>query len=488
MRSPAERQNRVQLSVPAHGDFMKVTNTATGKKEEFVPREKGHVYIYVCGPTVYGLMHIGNIRTFITFDIIYRYLKWKGLKVKYVQNITDVGHLTDVGEDRIMKGAKQRKMDVYDFVNLMIKEYYEDLKSLNILRPDVSPRASEHVQEMIETIEKLIENEYAYESKGYVYFDISKFKNYGKLSRQKPEFLEKQRKETHGNKRHEGDFVLWFPVPEDYPMKWKSPWGTGFPGWHIECSTMSSKYLGLPLDIHGGGKDLIFPHHEDEIAQAEGATGKKFCNYWIHGEFILINGEKMSKSLGNVISARDAVKKYGRNALRYFLISSHYRTEINLTDESIISAKRTVNNLMDFVDKLKELKVRGEYNREIKDKINETRKKFEESMDDDFNTPLALASVFELVGDVNRAIDEKKVSKENLLEVHDLMMDFDKVLGVLEHEKGRLPKEISDLIIKREGYRKRGDFEAADRIRKELNEKGYWVEDSPEGPRWKKVK
>lgn len=470
-----------------HCGFMKIYNTTTSKKEEFVPRENGHVYMYVCGPTVYGPMHIGNARTFTTFDIVYRYLKWKGFNVKYVQNITDVGHLTDVGEDKIMKGAKAMGMNVNDFVNLMIRTYFEDLKSLNILKPDVSPRASDHIQEMIETIKKLIENSYAYESKGYVYFDISKFKDYGKLSKQNPEYLEKQRKETHGDKKHEGDFVLWFPAPADYPLKWSSPFGVGFPGWHIECSTMSSKYLGLPLDIHGGGKDLIFPHHEDEIAQAEGATGKKFCNYWMHGEFILINDEKMAKSVGNVVPAREAVKKYGSNALRYFLISSHYRTEINLTEESIQSAKNTVNKLIGFVDKIKELKPSGNYSKNIKDKIDETRKKFEQSMDDDFNMPLALASIFDLVNETNRAIDEKNVSRENLDEVYDAMMDFDKVLGVLEHKKGELPKEISDLIMKREGYRKRGDFASADKIRGELAEKGIIVEDSPEGPRWRKI-
>jgi cysteinyl-tRNA synthetase len=299
--------------------------------------------------------------------------------------------------------------------------------------------------------------------------------------------LEKQRRETHGDKKHEGDFVLWFPAPADYPLKWSSPWGIGFPGWHIECSTMSSKYLGLPLDIHGGGKDLIFPHHEDEIAQAEGATGKKFCNYWMHGEFILINDDKMAKSVGNVVPAREAVKKYGSNAVRFFLISSHYRTEINLTEESIQSAKNTVNKLIDFVDRVREVKINGDYNSKIKEKIDETRKKFEQSMGDDFNMPLSLASIFDLVNETNKAIDEKNVSRENLDEVYDAMMDFDKVLGVLEHKKGELPKEISDLIMKREGYRKRGDFASADKIRGELAEKGIIVEDSPEGPRWRKI-
>ncbi len=488
MRPPAERRNRVRLSARAFSDKMlKVYNTLTRKKEEFVPREKGNVYMYVCGPTVYGLMHIGNARTFMTFDIIYRYLKWRGFKVNYVQNVTDVGHLTDIGEDKIIKGAKKLGMEVTDFANLMIKNYFEDLKSLDILKPDLTPRASEHIQDMIDVIKKLIKNGYAYESEGYVYFDISKFKNYGKISKQDPEYLEKQRKETHGRKRHEGDFVLWFPAPENYPLKWKSPWSVGFPGWHIECSTMSSKYLGLPLDIHGGGKDLIFPHHEDEVAQAEGATGKKFCNYWLHGEFILIRGEKMAKSLGNVISARDAIKKYGRKAVRYFLISSHYRTEINLTDESIKSAQNTVKKLIDFVDRIQEIKPKGKYNEKLKKKITETKEKFEKNMDDDFNMPLALAAIFDLVNETNKAINEKKISKENLVEIYETVMDFDKVLSILEHEKGKLTKEMMDLIIKREGYRKRGDFETADKIREELRKRGYIVEDGPEGPRWRKI-
>ncbi|MCD6398367.1 MAG: cysteine--tRNA ligase, partial [Candidatus Aenigmarchaeota archaeon] len=300
---------------------LKFYNTMSKKKEVFKPIRKGEVGMYVCGPTVYGLIHIGNARTFLTFDILYRYLKYKGFAVKYVQNITDVGHLTDVGEDKIMVGAKKKNMNVFDFVNLMIEEYLKDLKSLNIEKPTFLPRASEHIQDIIDVVKKLIENGYAYESNGFVYYDISKFKNYGKLSGQNPEELQKKVEEEHGSRKNKGDFALWIPSPEDYPMKWESPWSIGFPGWHIECSTMSSKYLGLPFDIHGGGKDLIFPHHEDEIAQAEGATGKKFVNYWLHSEFIKINKKKMSKSLGNIISARDAVKKYGWRTIRYFLIS-----------------------------------------------------------------------------------------------------------------------------------------------------------------------
>ncbi len=466
---------------------MKIYNTLTRKKEEFKPRESGHVYMYACGPTVYGPMHIGNARTFAAFDVLHRYFKWKGLKVKYVQNITDVGHLTDVGEDKIMKGAHERKMDVFKFVDLMIEEYFKDLDSLNIHRPDISPRASKHIDDIIKAIQDLMDNGYAYESNGYVYFDISKFKKYGSLSKQNPEFLEKQRSETHGDKRHEGDFVLWFPAPENYPMKWKSPWGVGFPGWHIECSTMSSKYLGLPLDIHGGGKDLTFPHHEDEIAQAEGAGGKKFCNCWMHSEFILINSEKMAKSVGNVITARDAVKKYGAKAVRYLLISSHYRTEINFTEESMKSAQITVKKLIDSLDNIKEAKPKGEFSKELDAKVKETRKKFEEGLDDDLNMPLALAAIFELVNETNRAMDEGKLSKNNLKEVYDLLMDLDKVLGILEHKKEKVPKEVMDLVEEREEARKKKDFKAADKIRNDIKKKGYVLEDSPEGPKVKRV-
>jgi len=466
---------------------LKVYNTLTRKKEEFVPREEGYIYMYVCGPTVYGPIHIGNARTFMAFDIVYRYLKWKGYKVKYVQNLTDVGHLTDVGEDKIIKGAKEHGMEVIPFTDLMIKNYFEDLKSLNILKPDLSPRASEHIQDMIDVIKILIKEGYAYETKGYVYYDISKFKDYGKLSKQNPEFLEKQRKEIHGDKRHEGDFVLWFSAPEDYPLKWNSPWSVGFPGWHIECSTMSAKYLGLPLDIHGGGKDLVFPHHEDEIAQAEASTGKKFCNYWMHGEFILINGEKMAKSLGNIISARDAVKKYGGKAVRYFLMSSHYKTEINFTEKSMKKAQKTVNKMVDFIDRIQEVDIKGEYNEKLKNKMDETREKFEVSMDDDFNMPDALSSIHKLVNETNKAVEKKKISKENIDEIYKTMMNFDKVLGILEHEKEKITKEQEGKIRKREEARKKGDFETADKLRKELRKDGIILEDTPEGVRWRKA-
>lgn len=466
---------------------LKLYNTMGRKKEIFKEIEKGKVRMYVCGPTVYGPIHIGNARTFMTFDILYRYLKYKEYKVKYVQNLTDVGHLTDIGEDKIMKGAAEKGMEPFDFVELMIKNYFEDLRSLNISKPDISPRASDHIKDMIEVIKNLIEKGYAYESGGYIYYDITKFKDYGKLSGQRLEELKEQRIEPHPKKRNPGDFALWIPAPQDYPMKWESPFGLGFPGWHIECSTMSSKYLGLPFDIHGGGKDLIFPHHEDEIAQAEAASGKKFVNYWMHGEFILVEGKKMSKSLGNIILVRDAVKKYGAKSIRYFLFSSHYKTEIDLTEKAMKAAESTVKKFTDFIFRLK--KVEGKENKKVPELIKKIKLEFENAMDDDLNMPEALSKLFEFMREVNSLIDKRQISKKNALDVYNTMLEFDKVLGLdLAVKKEEISDEIKGLIEQREEARKKKDFAEADKIRKELKEKGILLEDTPTGVRWRRAK
>ncbi|MCD6367536.1 MAG: cysteine--tRNA ligase [Candidatus Aenigmarchaeota archaeon] len=469
---------------------MKLYNTMTRKKEVFKPVEEGKVRMYVCGPTVYGLIHIGNARTFLTFDVLRRYLEYKGFEVKYVQNITDVGHLTDVGEDKIMVGASKMGMNVFDFVDLMIDEYLKDIESLNIKRPTIMPRASQHIQDMIEVVKTLIDKGYAYVSDGFVYFDISKFKDYGKLSRQNPEDLRKKFKgEEHGKRKNKGDFALWIPCPKDYPMKWESPWGIGFPGWHIECSTMSSKYLGLPLDIHGGGKDLIFPHHENEIAQAEAATGKKFVNYWMHSEFVLINGEKMSKSLGNIIRAREAIEKYGWRTIRYFLMSTHYRRELNFTEKGIEDAKKAVERILDFVDRIENFEVSDEYNKDLYDEVNKLKEEFEMFMDDDLDVPSALRSFFKIINIVNKAMDENRFSMENKEEVINIIKDLDGVLGLklLERKKIEIPEEALNLIKEREKLRKIKDFKKADEIRERLKEKyGIILEDTPQGTIWKK--
>jgi len=474
--------------------MIKFYNTLTKKKEEFKPLNDRIVTIYNCGLTVYDYAHIGNLRTYTFTDILRRYLEYKGFVVKQVMNFTDVGHMfqdVDIGRDKMEEAAKKENKDPWLIADFFIKAFLEDSKLMNFEEPMVRPRATEHIKEMIDMVQKLIENGYAYVVNGSVYFDVSRFKDYGKLSGNTIDKLKTGaggRVEFNPDKRNQFDFALWINDPE-HIMNWKSPWcEKGYPGWHIECSAMSIKYLGETIDIHTGGEDNIFPHHESEIAQSEGATGKPFVRYWMHVRHLLVNNEKMSKSLGNFYTLKDLLRKgYSAKALRYLMLSANYRTSLNFTEESLKNAEKTINGLIDFVDKMRELKVKGENNQKISEKINETKKKFEESMDDDLNAPLALATIFELVNEVNKAIDEKNISEKNLHDVYNVMMEFDKVLGVLEHEKEKLPKDIIDLIIKREGYRKRGDFAAADKIRGELAEKGVLVEDSPEGSRWKRI-
>jgi cysteinyl-tRNA synthetase len=466
---------------------LRVYNTLTRKKEIFKPIKENQVTMYTCGPTVYGIPHIGNYRSFVIEDMMRRYLEFLGYKVLHVMNITDI-------DDKTIRDSAKEGLSLKEFTEKYTKIFFEDLKTLNIEKAFKYPKATEHFEDMVKIVKVLFDKGYAYEKLGSVYFDISKFKDYGKLSKVDLKGMKAGARVDvdEYEKDNPQDFVLLKRSTTEELKRgifYDSQWGKVRPGWHIECSTMSMKYLGETLDIHTGGVDNIFPHHENEIAQSEAYTGKKFVNYWLHIEHLIVNGEKMSKSLGNFITLRDLLKKgHDPKAIRYVLLSAHYKSTLNFTEESLKDAEKTVSNLIDFVDRMKDLKVEGKNNEKIIEKIIETRKKFMESMDDDFNTPLALATIFDLIGYVNKAIEERNVSKKNLLEVHDFMMDIDKVLGVLEHEKGELPREILELIVKRETYRKMANFEAADKVRKELNEKGYWVEDTPQGPRWRKVK
>jgi len=465
---------------------LKVFNTLTRKKEIFKSLRPKEVRMYTCGPTVYSVPHIGNYRSFITADVMRRYLEYKGFKVIYVMNITDI-------DDKTIRDSGKEGVSLREFTERYEKIFFEDLENLNIKRAFKYPKASEHFEDMLKLVKVLVEKGFAYEKMGSVYFNISKFKDYGKLSKIDLKGIKvgASVEADEYEKDNPRDFALLKrSTTEEFRrgIFYDSEWGKVRPGWHIECSTLSMKYLGETFDIHTGGIDLIFPHHENEIAQSENATGKSFVKYWLHTEYLKVNGEKMAKSLGNFITLRDLLKKdYDPKGVRYLLLSAHYRNTLNFTEESLKDAEKTVERLNDFVDKIKKIKVTGKYNEKLHKKVLESKKKFEKFMDDDFNIPQALTSVFELVRETNKAINDNGLSKENLKEVYEQILDFDKILGVVEIKKEKLPKEALDLIEKREEYRKKGDFETADKIRKQLREKGILVEDTPEGPRWKKI-
>ena len=469
--------------------------------EEFKPLRDKHVGLYVCGPTVYDWAHLGHARTYIAFDVIVRWLEFKGYSVFYVQNITDVGHLTpDTAEDKIVKSAREARIEPMQLVEVYMREYFRDLDSLGVKRPDISPRATGHLIEMIEAIQSLIKKGYAYEVNGNVFFDVSKLDDYGKLSKIKLDaMLEGSRFEVHPDKRNARDFALWKRAEPNTVLKWWSPWGTGFPGWHIECAIMGLKYLGSQFDIHGGARDLIFPHHENEIAQSEAMTGKKpFVKYWLHTGFLKINGEKMSKSLGNYITVRDALKKYDAEAIRLFVLSTHYRSEVDFTDERLkgaeASLRRFYNTLESLEDAIK-ISVKRELTSGEKDfdeRVEKLRGEFVKAMDEDFNTPRALAALFEMSKEINRFLDEhSQVSVELLEKVYDCFSELGKALGLFQKEKtkqigGKIVDDLVQLLFDlREELRRKGDYGLSDEIRARMKKLGLVIEDTAEGPKWK---
>ena len=463
---------------------LKLYNTLTRKKEVFKPLKENIVKLYTCGPTVWDYAHIGNFRAYICSDILKRYLKYKGFKVKHVMNITDV-------DDKTIKGANKEEISLKEFTRKYQKAFFEDIETLNIDKADVFPRATEHVKEMISIIKKLLKNKTAYESEdGSVYYDISKFKGYGSLSHTKLKELEagKRVKQDQYEKEQAQDFALWKAYDkEDGNVVWKTEIGNGRPGWHIECSAMSMKYLGEHFDIHAGGVDLIFPHHENEIAQSEASTNKKFVNYWFHNEHLLVDGHKMSKSLGNFYTLRDLLNKgYNPKAIRYLLLSANYRVQLNFTEEAVKAADNAVQRLNDFMIKLKEIKNKVD-NKNINKIIQKTQDEFEEAMDDDLNISIALSHIFELVKEVNTLIMQNRVGKNNAKKIIKFMHDIDKVLGILEEKEGKLSAELKKLIEEREKARKENNYEKADKIRQQLKEKGIVLEDTKDGVRWKKT-
>ena len=466
---------------------MRFYNTLTRKKEEFKPLEKGVVRIYTCGPTVYDYAHIGNFRTYVFQDLLRRWLEYRGYKVIQVMNITDV-------DDKTIRGARREGISLKEYTERYIKAFFEDIKTLNIEKAEYYPKATEHIKEMVELIKKLLEKGYAYKAEdGSTYYDISKFKEYGKLSKIKIEELKPgaRVKADQYAKEEARDFALWKAWDEeDGDVYWETELGKGRPGWHIECSAMALKYLGETIDIHSGGVDLIFPHHENEIAQSEAVTGKPFARFWLHSEHLMVEGRKMAKSLGNFYTLRDLLKMgYSPKAIRFLLLSTHYRQQLNFTFEALKAAEKTIERLQIFMERLKEANGTG-CGKQIEKLMEKVKEEFETALDDDLDINTALASLFEFIREVNKLIDENKLSKQEARMVRELMLKFDKVLGVIgeEEKEEELPKEIMELIRKREEARKRKEWETADQIREKLREMGIIIEDTPTGTKWRRMK
>jgi len=534
---------------------LQLYNSLTRRAEEFKPVNRDRVGIYVCGPTVYGHAHLGHAKSYVSFDILVRYMRYLGYNVTYVQNITDVGHLTDdadQGEDKIAKAAAKVHKHPMELAEIYTRSFFEDMDKLNCVRPDISPRASGHIVEQIELVKTLIAKGYAYEANGSVYFDVSKFAEYGKLSgRNVEDMIAGARVEVSAEKKNPADFALWKKAEANHIMQWPSPWGQGFPGWHLECSVMSTKYLGQPFDIHGGGLENQFPHHECEIAQAEAATGKQFVNYWLHNNMVTVDGQKMGKSLGNFITLKQVFadwpdtkherlsRKYDSLAVRQFILTSHYRSTLDFSDEALHAAQSGYEKITDAVKavrkKIKNLcngmsDINKSDNQNISrqilsDNINSspiyhniencleiTKEKFEKAMNDDLNTSVALSTIFDLVNysnDILKTNESKIPSGDSFGRLLDYTLDTTKtatyiilkkiddlfkklggeILGIVKdkYEEGGesneivLDKVVNILIEQRKSAKQNKDFATADALRKKIEEIGIVLEDKPGG-------
>lgn len=456
--------------------MLKIYNTLTRKKEEFKPLKEGKVCMYSCGPTVYSFAHIGNLRTYVFMDLFRRVLKYDGFKLKGVMNITDVGHLTsdeDEGEDKMEKASREQKKSPYEIAEFYAGVFFEDLKKLNIGRPEIVEKITDHIPETIAYVQELIDKGYAYEIDDGIYYDISKFPGYGKLSRLN---LDEQqagaRVEVNSQKRHPADFAVWKKAEPNHIMQWESPWGMGYPGWHIECSALSRKYLGFPFDIHTGGVDHIPVHHENEIAQNEAITGKKTVNYWVHGDFMLVDNGKMSKSLGNTYTISDLEKRgYSAMDFRYFCLNAHYRKKLNFTFDGMDGAKVSYARLLGALYQHKTSAAKTD-----EKVIKAYKDEFVEAINDDLNIPRALGILW------------KAVKEQRSRDIYDLAMDFDKVLGLSldqakpeEQPKVEAPAEVVELADKRAQAKKEKNYALADELRAKITALGYTVTDTKEG-------
>ncbi len=479
---------------------LKIYNSLTGQKEVFKPINNGHVGMYVCGPTVYSNVHLGNVRTFMSFDMIFRYLKHLGYKVRYVRNITDAGHLendADVGEDKITKKARLEQIEPMEVVQRYTVDFHNVLSTLNFLPPSIEPTATGHIIEQIELIRTIIDNGFAYEINGSVYFDVHKFdetNNYGKLSKRKLEDLIHNTRELDGqsDKKNPQDFALWKKAEPEHIMRWPSPWGDGFPGWHLECTAMSTKYLGETFDIHGGGMDLKFPHHECEIAQNEAALGKSPVNYWMHANMLEMNGQRMAKSTGNTINPHELLsgdndkmsKAYSPSVIRFFMAQSSYRSVLDLTDAGLLASEKGYNRLMEAMGLIPNLKASGSSSINIKQWL----RKCYDAMNDDFNTPILIANLFEAAKYINQVKEgSETLTAEDITLLKNSLNAFAfDVLGLLkdtEVQSGgdKLAGAVDVLIKLRQEARANKDFALSDKIRDELAQVGIVLKDGKDG-------
>lgn len=488
---------------------LQVYNSLSRKKEAFEPLHPGQVGMYVCGPTVYSDVHLGNVRTFVSFDVIFRYLQYLGYKVRYVRNLTDVGHLLDDGQDRVSKRARLEQLEPMEIVQKYTNGFHEMMRIFNTLSPSVEPRATGHLIEQIEMVQEILDRGYAYEQNGSVYFDTLKFskdfKSYGELSGRKIEDLLSETREdlkNQGEKRHPSDFAIWMKAADEHIMKWNAPWSVGFPGWHLECSVMSTKYLGQTFDIHGGGNDLKFPHHENEIAQNMGSCGHAPAKYWLHANMLLMNGKKMSKSDGNTISPGELFsgesphvsKGYHPMVVKFFMLQSHYRNTLDLTDDGLQAAEKGFSRLMEALKNLSAMDSAHPESGNLDEALNRLMDQALEEMSDDFNTPKAIARLFELVNYINKFKDghEKlsNVGKETFARLKEIMNAFVfDILGLVNTDSGGAEDNILDglmqlIISLRQKAREEKNWATSDQIRDGLNELGIQLKDGKEGTSW----
>ncbi|UCG49059.1 MAG: cysteine--tRNA ligase [Phycisphaerales bacterium] len=488
---------------------LQLYNSLIRRKAEFKPRSKGRVGVYVCGPTVYGHAHLGHAKSYVSFDVLVRYLRYLGYNVTYVQNITDVGHLTDdadAGEDKIAEAAKREQMHPMALAEYYTRSYFDDMDRLNCLRPDISPRASGHIIEQIELVKTLLQKQYAYEANGSVYFDVSKFKNYGKLSgRNVEEMIAGARVEPSPDKKNPVDFALWKKAEPNHIMQWPSPWGMGYPGWHLECSVMSMKYLGKTIDIHGGGLENQFPHHECEIAQSEAANGQQFVRYWLHNNMVTVDSQKMGKSLNNFVTLKQAfsgaherlTRSYDPPAIRQLILNSHYRSPLDFSDAALFAAQSGYERITETVKTLRKRLAaapQGLAAEDLAKQLALLTERFEGAMNDDLNTAVALSVMFELVRLTNKLLEDGGQTIDSLAAIDALFTKLGgDVLGLVKDEyphspaadEARIDRVVKIIIEQRAKARKLKDFARADALRAGLDEAGIILEDKPDVTEWR---